>query len=403
MGLEHLCNRAVQLPTPAEFANLRTAPVGRCVFLTIWSRITRQGKARIIGRNQSMNSVSSHTIFFVVVVGGLLVWLRRRAQLGFMSRSKQTSSSAKIQSKWPNTSATFDGKIFQLKNPSWWGFGSRSPNGRWLISWVESDIESGQGTNRERGKGAYLLYDLSENRIVKKGRLERPNNGHVADNGIFLIEDWLLGGGLQGTLYAFAPTGQVLLKRKFTANLATSSISKTGKYAVCQTCNSETEDSGSLFLFDVQTGKQLFSASPDAGWTNDYDVDEENVEVVAHIRDVGAFRYDKNGVFIDAERLREQSLEGKDPFAALRAAEDYLSQSSLTEERGRQIVKALDLALNQVPALDIKWQAEVLKWKGIAHESLGETTDALNAYDKALSINPKVGVKRRAAALAKHR
>ena len=349
-----------------------------------------------------MNSVSSHAIFLVFVLA-LFGWMLRRALLEFMSRPKQASSSAKIKAKWNDGSATFDGKIFQLKNPSWWGFGSRSPNGRWMISWIEPDIESGQGGNRERGKGAYLLYDLTENRIVKKGRLERPNNGHVADNGIFLLEDWLLGEGLQGMLYAFAPTGQVLLKRKFTANLATSSISKTGKYAVCQTCNSETEDSGSLFLFDVQAGKQLFSASPDAGWTSDYDVDEESVEVVAHIRDVGAFRYDRNGVFIDAARFREQSLEGKDPFAALRAAEDYLSRSSLTKERGRQIVKALDRALSQVPAVDIKWQAEFLKWKGIAHEALGETTDALSAYEKALSINPKVGVKRRAAALVKRR
>jgi tetratricopeptide (TPR) repeat protein len=348
-----------------------------------------------------MNSVSSLTIFLVVVVG-LLGWMLRHAVLEFMSHSKRTDSSAKIKVERHDGSATFDGRVFQLKDPWWWGFGSRSPNGRWMISWIESDIERGQGGNRERGRGAYLLYDLTENRIVKKGQLERPNNGHVADNGIFLLEDWLLGGGLQGTLYAFAPTGQVLLKRKFTANLATNMISKTGKYAVCQTCNSETEDSGSLFLFDVKTGKQLFSASPDAGWTSDYDVDEESVEVVAHIRDVGAFRYDRNGVFIDAARFREQSLESKDPFAALRAAEEYLSESSLTQERGRQIVKALDHALNQVPAVDIKWQAEFLKWKGIAHEALGEATDALNAYEKALSINPKVGVKRRAAALAKH-
>ena len=349
-----------------------------------------------------MSSVSSHAIFFVVVVG-ILGWLLRRALLGIASRSKRTSSSAKIMAKGHDGRAIFDGKIFQLKNPWWWGFGSQSPNGRWMISWNESHIESGQGGNRERGEGAYLLYDLTENRIVKKGRLERPNNGHVADNGTFLLEDWLLGEGLQGVLCAFASTGQVLLRRKFTANLASSSISKTGKYAVCQTCNSETEDSGSLFLFDLQTGKQLFSALPEAGWTGDYDIDEESVEVVAHIRDVGAFRYDRNGVFIDASRFREQSLEGKDPFAALRAAEDYLSQSSLTEERGRQIVKALDRALNQVPAVDIRWQAEFLKWKGMAHEELGETTDALNAYEKALSINPKVGVKRRAAALAKRR
>jgi hypothetical protein len=349
-----------------------------------------------------MNGVSSHAFLFIAIVG-LLGWMLGRAVLRFMSRSEQTSGSAKIEVELHDGGATFDGRVFQLKEPRWWGFGSRSPNGRWMVSWIESDSESGQGGNRERGKGAYLLYDMTESRIAKKGQLERPNNGHVADNGIFLLEDWLLGEGLQGVLYAFAPTGQVLLKRKFTANLATSAISKTGKYAVCQTCNSETEDSGSLFLFDVQTGKQLFSASPKAGWTSDYDVDEESVEVVAHIRDVGAFRYDRNGVFIDAARFREQSLESKDPFAALRAAEEYLSESSLTQERGRQIVKALDRALNQTPAVDIKWQAEFLKWKGRAHEALKETTNALNAYEKALSINPKVGVKRRAAALEKHR
>lgn len=349
-----------------------------------------------------MSSVSIQEVFAVAIVA-ILGWMLRRAPRRFMSRPRQSSRSAKIKARRADGSTTFDGNIFQLKNPPWWGFGSRSSNGRWMISWIESDIEGDQSGRYERGKGAYLLYDLTKSRIVKKGRLERPNNGHVADNGIFLLEDWLLGGGLQGRLYGFAPTGEVLLRRQFTANIATSAISKTGKYAVCQTCNSETEDSGSLFLFDLQTGKQLFSASPEAGWTTDYDIDEEGVEVIARIRDVGAFRYDRNGVFIDAARFREQSLQGKDPFAALRAAEDYLSQSSLTEERSRQILKALDRVLDQVPEVDIKWQAEFLKWKGIAHEGLGETADALNAYERALSINPKVGVKRRAAALAKRR
>jgi hypothetical protein len=349
-----------------------------------------------------MNSVISYPVFLIVAMG-LLGWMLRRAVLRYIFRSGHTGGSAGLKVKRQDGNATFDGKVFELKDPCWWGFGSRSPNGRWMISWIESDIESGQGGNRKRGKGAYLLYDLTENRVVKRGRLERPNNGHVADNGIFLLEDWLLGGALQGMLYAFSPTGRVLLKRKFTANLATSGISKTGKYAVCQTCNSETADSGSLFLFDLRSGKQLFSASPDAGWTNDYDVDEENVEVVAHIQDVGAFHYDRNGVFIDAARLREESLESRDCFAALRAAEEYLSEPSLTQERGHKIVKALDRALNQVPAIDVRWQAEFLKWKGMAHEALGETIDALSAYERALAINPKIGVKRRAAALAKRR
>jgi hypothetical protein len=69
------------------------------------------------------------------------------------------------------------------------------------------------------------------------GRLQRPNDGQVADNGSFAFCDWLFTDKLAGAFYAFDCSGQILIKKKFRANLCSASISQDGAYAACQTAS----------------------------------------------------------------------------------------------------------------------------------------------------------------------
>jgi len=295
---------------------------------------------------------------------------------------------------------SLEDRFFRLDKPHWFGPYSRSANGRWIVSWRDADPTDMRGGHRAGGKGAYLLYDFLNKEVVLKGRLDRPNNGHVSNAGIFVLEDWHFGDELSGTFYAFNADGHTLLKKTFSANLLTNAVSPNGLLAVCQTANSKTEDSYKLFLFDLKSGQQRFAATPGAGWTMDYTIDEARNEVIAHIKGLGEFRYDQTGQFVDREELEEATLRAGDYGAVIPLAERLL-QNDLSHARLDQILKAIYRARREGADANSGWKAAALKVTGLAYETLGDPTQAIAAYEQAIAINPKIGVKRRLSALQK--
>jgi hypothetical protein len=300
----------------------------------------------------------------------------------------------------PAPAPSLEDSFFTLDKPRWFGSYSRSPNGRWIVSWRDTDPTGIRGGHRAGGKGAYLLYDYLDRKVVVKGHMERPNNGHVSDAGIFVLEDWHFGGELSGTFYAFNADGHTLLKKKLSANLLTNAVSPNGLFAACQTVNSKTEDSCKLFLFDLKSGQQLFAATPSAGWTMDYTIDEARIEVVANIKGLGDFRYDQTGKFVHGEELEEATLRSGDYTAVIPLAERLL-QNDLGPARLDQIVNAIQRARREGADANSAWKALALKVTGMTCEALGDTTQAIAAYEQAIAINPKVGAKRRLSALRK--
>jgi tetratricopeptide (TPR) repeat protein len=73
------------------------------------------------------------------------------------------------------------------------------------------------------------------------------------------------------------------------------------------------------------------------------------------------------------------------------------SRRSFTE----QLLAAIEHAL-QAPAYDAPtWQARAWKLRGLCHEAIAEVSYALQAYERALALDPKVGVKRKVDQLRK--
>lgn len=285
----------------------------------------------------------------------------------------------------------------------WFGPATASPDGRWILSWLDADLSAGRGGARDSGMGSYILVDVRTPAIAVRGKLERPNNGHVANNGTFVLEDWHFANTLSGTFVAFNAEGRQLLGRHLQANLMGNGISVNGRFAVCQTANSGHVDGSSLFLFDLASGAELFSAPPMAGWTMDYDIDEDTVEVIAQVKDLGAFRYGQDGTFLDAMALEESSLARGDFATILRVCDDILARPETTLPRVRQLLPAIARARRKGADRDPCWKAMALKVQGIAHELLGEVPKAIEMFDAAIALNPRVGLKRRVAALRKRR
>jgi len=224
----------------------------------------------------------------------------------------------------------------------------------------------------------------------------------VADNGTFSIEDWGFGSDLSGVFYVVSPSGEQLIKKVLRANIFNSAISRNGKYAVCQTANSPSEeDGGKMIGFDIEARKQLFSVEPEAGWADGYDLVEESVQFCVKVRDVGIFCYDAAGVFRDGQKFTIAKLNSNRFDLILITAEALLKEPGLHGVDPLVILSALARARTIGADKDQHWKALALKLQGACHETLGNESDALVAYDEALVVNPKIGVKRKADAIRK--
>lgn len=293
-----------------------------------------------------------------------------------------------------------DGDTFSITGvPGWFGFYSRSPNNRWLISWVEADGSIQEAGLAIQKSGSYLLYDTLENRVAVRGGMERPNNGHVSNSGVFVLEDWRFDDGPIGTLCAYDFCGRPLLKRTFTANILTSAVSSSGRFAVCHTCMSPSSDGKTLFLFDLATGQQVFAVPPIAGQPDCYTIDEQCQEVTARMGSFGNFRYGPSGKFLDGDVLETASLRNGDYGTVLSAAKSILKRDSASLSRLGEAFIAVERVRQDEAGGHEGWEAAALKVGGVLLERLGNPRKALVLYQLALAANPKIGLKRKIAAL----
>ncbi len=300
----------------------------------------------------------------------------------------------------PATPTEVEDSIFRLDD-GWWGLHASSPNRRWVISWRDGHWTESTSGKRRFEFGAYLLYDARAEAVLVEGVSRRPNNGAVADDGTFILEDWGDPSELASSLMAFTASGSPLLNAHFTANVMFSAISPRGRYAVAQMANSSSEDSGQLMLFDLRKGVRSYSVVSAAGWPDRYSVDDDTGEVTAHLREFGEFRYAPNGVFSDAERLEQVKLDRGDARDIGWVVEALLHEPALSQVRAERAVAGLERVLAKGPWDDRRERARALKRLGQLEEHLGHPGRAIGAYEEAYALDAKVGVKRRLDALRK--
>ncbi len=319
-------------------------------------------------------------------------------------RSKTTNAEANYgarQGRHPKLQVSKDKHFLSVESLDFYGLYQLSKSKQWAIGWRDSDPSVGRGGHRESGQGAYVLADLSSGMVSCHGNMPRPNNGHVCDTGLFCLEDWHFGNSLSGTFSVFDPSGAVIFVKVLTANIFTSGISRNGKYAFCATANSASDHGNKVFLFDLLKRVELYCVTPKAGWPERYEVDEKTGELIAHFKDVGSFRYDIDGRFLDGDQLQDANLTSSRFERILLSAEKVLGEVDLTDERILEVLnsiqRARSLGADEYPA----WRATALKVQGLAHELLGQYAEAVQVYEEALSLNPKIGVKRRLASVAK--
>jgi hypothetical protein len=140
-----------------------------------------------------------------------------------------------------------------------------SPNGRFTLLWRDRCWMDDQVV-----EGRYVLIDGDA--VAVDARMERPQDGKVADDGTFILNDWGASDELSGTFHAFRAVGTEIVSRRYSANLLNNGLSRDGRLAVCQTCNAPgSPDSSILTVFDLERGAEVASWVPESGWARGYE------------------------------------------------------------------------------------------------------------------------------------
>lgn len=303
--------------------------------------------------------------------------------------------------------AKFSDQFVCIDELGFFGSFRTSPSGEWCICWSDSDHEfnSGRGGYRTSGKGLYLLYNKSQDKVYSKGMLARPSSAHVANNGVFCVEDWGFGAELRSSIHVFSSNGSYLFEKNFSANIFNSGISENGLYIVCQTANNPNSSDGNIFTaFDILAQQQIFSVCPITGWAEGYDFDELNKKIGVVVRGMGTYCYDMRGNFIDLDKYEKDQLNSNRYEVVLLKAQQILKDSELDRTTAEIIINASDRGLSLLPKDEFhysSWAAMAYKSKGLAYEFLDQKQLALDSFDEALRLDPKIGIKRKADKLRK--
>jgi hypothetical protein len=288
-----------------------------------------------------------------------------------------------------------------LSSPSndYHGLFKHAPGKSWAVSWNDATPDGRRGGHREEGEGRYILVDLINNAIVVNARMPRPNNGAVADNGSFCLEDWHFGSTLSGTFHVFTSQGLPIITKVLTANILQSRISRNGLLAYCLTANSPTEDGRKLALYDLKEGVELFAVTPQRAFER-IGFDEKSMELVVKVSGGGEYRYGADGALVDEDAADAALLSSTNYTDVILTAEAMLKAGCSTSELERilaAVIGSRALGADDNPA----WKPTALKVQGLAHEALGQAREAIGCYEEALRLNPKIGVKRKLDALVK--
>lgn len=123
-----------------------------------------------------------------------------------------------------------------------------SPNASFLLAYQDGHATL-VSCNERWIDGIILL--IKGNQLLWSRKMERPNDGQVANNGVVIVNDWLrIKGALGGKSYVLNQNGEILFEKVFDSNLASCAISSEGDYAAVSTAFPD----NCIYLVDIKNG-----------------------------------------------------------------------------------------------------------------------------------------------------
>ena len=317
-------------------------------------------------------------------------WLRRLLG-GEVGESGPAPPVARVAGSHPTrvNVNSHGGRIVSIPELDLVGERTASPDGRYTLIWRDRYWIDGAPV-----EGRYLLIDGDT--VAVDGKMERPQHGKVADNGTFILNDWGDSQQLSGTFHAYRRDGSLIVSRSYSANLLNNGLSSDGRLAVCQTCNApRSPDSSILTVFDLVAGTVQAEWTAESGWANGYEFPEGGDRVRMLRGDRPSLDYTLTGTFLHRRHWLEDEVRRGTLYVIRKALGEGEAATGVTFEQLRTGVR------RAVADGDDRFEAEAWRLLGEIEESAGNAVAALEAYDRALAFNPRIGVAKRAAALRK--
>lgn len=121
---------------------------------------------------------------------------------------------------------------------------------------------------------------------------------------------------------------------------------------------------------------------------------------MAKVAGGGEYRYGADGALID-EGAADAALLGSTNYSdVILTAESMLKGKPGAAELETilaALIRARGFGADGNPA----WKPTALKVQELAHEALGQASEAIGCYEEALKLNPKIGIKRKLNSLLK--
>ena len=262
-----------------------------------------------------------------------------------------------------------------------------------LLGWRQSP----SGRSRIRITDGYYRYGCWQNgtvrlepfglRSVELDGLKRPNDAVVNDAGFAVVADWLSMGKPQCELFFVAPDGTVYRRFHFDEFVGPLAMEPDGLLVFASTAGSQSEEP-KLLCFDIEAGKLRWSQSaPKPAAEITVACGGKCILVGRAYKSCGSDYLEKltyDGTVI--ERWPDS------PYQALEFGRMEVEAGRMPEaERWFRVAAESDIPPS--------YRAKAYRALGELAEDVGERTNALAFYEKAVALDPKVGLKRKIALL----
>ncbi len=246
------------------------------------------------------------------------------------------------------------------------------------------------GVNHDE-KGEIALISVEGKKLLFKKQIARPNDCHVSNNGVVICCDWTITNLSTGKFLVFDKAGVLLYSQKTIANLGNCGISNDGKIALFETYNSNTKDSDSIFLIDIEAKEQITRFERPFSFIKPLiDTQSQRIKLINN-RDF-VFEIDFSGKQTNRDDYEKQIIDRGSIYDKLSHYFDKPDEIKLKDSNYLGILKK---ALIDEDASYSFGRDKLYRMLGEFHEANGDVKQTIENWEKAIEINPKVGIKRK--------
>jgi hypothetical protein len=264
------------------------------------------------------------------------------------------------------------------------GTEEHSPDKNYCVSFIDGYENNGKWEN-----GTIIL--LHHQKILFRKSIQRPNDCHVSNDGIVICCDWQNTNALSGRFIIFNSLGEQIFTNKISANLGVSSISENSEYAIFESHYSETDDGSKIFIVDVKKKSIIHKIERPTSF-NRAIIDSVNKRI--SLIDHRNFNYeiDFEGNHINKAEYEDQIMKKGSIYDLLIFFDIKNNENKFQNER---YLETLLKSLYDEDSLYAFGKDKIYRKIGECYEWSGDKSKAIENWEMAIALNPKVGIKRK--------